>query len=113
MTAVALHTGGRPLLPGAIRRRGGTPAALVAAATGTPSGAVPEVGATEQPGVEIDVEARAGPVRHAYETAGPGRRRPHRGPGRAESCAVPLLRGPLPTGASTRYAESVRLGRYA
>ncbi|OSP23223.1 MFS transporter, partial [Streptomyces sp. 13-12-16] len=31
MTAVALHTGGRPLLPGAVRRRGGHPAAVVAA----------------------------------------------------------------------------------
>ncbi|WP_077798800.1 MFS transporter [Streptomyces sp. JHA26] len=71
MTAVALHTGGRPLLPGAIRRRGGTPAALVAAATGTPSGSVPEVGAPEQPVVEIDVDAPAVPVRRAYDTAGP------------------------------------------
>ncbi|MFF8091981.1 MFS transporter [Streptomyces sp. NPDC016675] len=71
MTAVALHTGGRPLLPGAIRRRGGTPAALVAAATGTPSGAVPEVGAPEQPVVEITVDAPAVPVRGAYDTAGP------------------------------------------
>ncbi|MEU9518516.1 MFS transporter [Streptomyces sp. NPDC048224] len=71
MTAVALHTGGRPLLPGAIRRRGGTPAALVAAATGTPSGAVPEVGAVEQPVVEIEVEAPAMAVRGAYDTAGP------------------------------------------
>ncbi|WP_217145254.1 MFS transporter [Streptomyces sp. AC627_RSS907] len=71
MTAVALHTGGRPLLPGTVRRRGGTPAALVAAATGTPSGAVPEVGAVEQPVVEIDVDAPAPPVRRAYDTAGP------------------------------------------
>ncbi|TDT41081.1 putative MFS family arabinose efflux permease [Streptomyces sp. BK208] len=71
MTAVALHTGGRPLLPGAIRRRGGTPAALVAAATGTPSGAVPEVGAVEQPVVEIEVEAPAVAVQGAYDTAGP------------------------------------------
>ncbi|MFE1012663.1 MFS transporter [Streptomyces sp. NPDC058794] len=71
MTAVALHTGGRPLLPGAIRRRGGTPAALVAAATGTPSGAVPEVGAVEQPVVEIDVDAPAPAVQRAYDTAGP------------------------------------------
>ncbi|GJF20129.1 MFS transporter [Streptomyces sp. HO565] len=71
MTAVALHTGGRPLLPGAIRRRGGTPAALVAAATGTPSGAVPQVGAMEQPVVQIDMDARAVPVQRAYDTAGP------------------------------------------
>ncbi|MGW0815943.1 MFS transporter [Streptomyces viridiviolaceus] len=71
MTAVALHTGGRPLLPGAVRRRGGTPAALVAATTGTPSGAVPEVGAAEQPVVEIPVDAPAVPVQRAYDTAGP------------------------------------------
>ncbi|MGW0863103.1 MFS transporter [Streptomyces sp. NPDC002611] len=71
MTAVALHTGGRPLLPGAIRRRGGHPAALVAAATGTPSGAVPEIGAPEQPVVEIPVEAAAIPTQRAYDKAGP------------------------------------------
>jgi MFS family permease len=71
LTAVALHTGGRPLLlPGAVRRRGGHPAALVAAHTGTPSGAVPEVGAAEQPVVEFPVDAPA-PVRDAYGTAGP------------------------------------------
>ncbi|MCK8431729.1 MFS transporter [Streptomyces sp. D2-8] len=70
MTAVALHTGGRPLLPGAIRRRGGHPAALVAAATGTPSGAIPEIGAPEQPVVEISVEAAAVPAQRAYDKAG-------------------------------------------
>ncbi|CAM5669243.1 MFS transporter [Streptomyces purpurascens] len=71
MTAVALHTGGRPLLPGAIRRRGGHPAALVAAATGTPTGTVPEIGAPEQPVVEISVEAAAIPTQRAYDKAGP------------------------------------------
>ncbi|MFC9126765.1 MFS transporter [Streptomyces sp. NPDC057099] len=71
MTAVALHTGGRPLLPGAIRRRGGHPAALVAAATGTPTGTVPEIGAPEQPVVEIAVEAAAIPTQRAYDKAGP------------------------------------------
>ncbi|MET9821985.1 MFS transporter [Streptomyces sp. NPDC006349] len=81
MTAVALHTGGRPLLPGAIRRRGGTPAALVAAATGTPSGAVPEVGAVEQPVVEIDVAAPALAVQGAYDTAGPRQAAAAPGPG--------------------------------
>jgi MFS family permease len=70
MTAVALHTGGRPLLPGAIRRRGGHPAALVAAATGTPTGAVPEIGAPEQPVVEIQVEAAAVPAQRDYGKAG-------------------------------------------
>ncbi|MDT0393764.1 MFS transporter, partial [Streptomyces edwardsiae] len=56
MTAVALHTGGRPLLPGAVRRRGGHPAAVVAAATATPAGLVPEVGAPEQPVIEIPLD---------------------------------------------------------
>ncbi|MFJ4537849.1 MFS transporter [Streptomyces tibetensis] len=70
MTAVALHTGGRPLLPGAIRRRGGHPAALVAAATGTPTGAIPEIGAPEQPVVEIPVETPAVPAQAAYDKAG-------------------------------------------
>jgi MFS family permease len=70
MTAVALHTGGRPLLPGAIRRRGGHPAALVAAATGTPTGAVPEIGAPEQPVVEIQVEAAVVPAQRDYGKAG-------------------------------------------
>ncbi|MEU0893504.1 MFS transporter [Streptomyces massasporeus] len=70
MTAVALHTGGRTLLPGAIRRRGGHPAALVAAATGTPTGAIPEIGAPEQPVVEIPVETPAVPAQAAYGKAG-------------------------------------------
>ncbi|KES05621.1 MFS transporter [Streptomyces toyocaensis] len=69
MTAVALHTGGRPLLPGAVRRRGGHPAALVAAATGTPTGAVPEVGAQEQPVVEIPLDGTPAPAQRAYDTA--------------------------------------------
>jgi MFS family permease len=70
MTAVALHTGGRPLLPGAIRRRGGHPAALVAATTGTPNGAVPEIGAPEQPVVEIPMDTPAVPAQRAYDKAG-------------------------------------------
>ncbi|MER7487318.1 MFS transporter [Streptomyces sp. NPDC126497] len=69
MTAVALHTGGRPLLPGAVRRRGGHPAAVVAAATGTPAGPVPEVGAPEQPVVEIPLDGTPAPARHTYDTA--------------------------------------------
>ncbi|MEV5934652.1 MFS transporter [Streptomyces sp. NPDC052079] len=69
MTAVALHTGGRPLLPGAVRRRGGHPAALVAAGSGAPTGAVPEVGAPEQPVVEIPLDGTPAPARRAYDTA--------------------------------------------
>jgi MFS family permease len=70
MTAVALHTSGRPLLAGAIRRRGGHPAALVAAATGTPTGTVPEIGAPEQAVVEITVDTPAVPAQRAYGKAG-------------------------------------------
>ncbi|MFF5255347.1 MFS transporter [Streptomyces leeuwenhoekii] len=81
MTAVALHTGGRPLLPGAVRRRGGTPAAVVAASPGTPAGAVPEVGAPEQPVVEITVDAPAVPAQRAYDTAGPRQAAGTPGPG--------------------------------
>ncbi len=69
MTGVALHTGGRPLLPGAVRRRGGHPAAVVAATTGTPSGAVPEVGAPEQSVVEIPLDGTPAAAQGAYDTA--------------------------------------------
>ncbi|WP_053635830.1 MFS transporter [Streptomyces sp. XY152] len=69
MTAVALHTGGRPLLPGAVRRRGGHPAAVLAAATGTPTGSVPEVGAPEQPVVEIPLDGTPAPAQRTYDTA--------------------------------------------
>ncbi|MDX3246411.1 MFS transporter [Streptomyces sp. ME18-1-4] len=51
MTAVALHTGGRPVLAGGVLRRGG--------------------GSPEQPVVEIAVETPAVPDRDAYDTAGP------------------------------------------
>ncbi|GKQ37144.1 sugar MFS transporter [Streptomyces sp. A012304] len=71
MTAVALHTSGRPLLPGTVRRRGGTPTAVVAAATGARAGSVPPVGAPEQPVVEIEVDAPPVPARRAFDTAGP------------------------------------------
>ncbi|MCX4700841.1 MFS transporter [Streptomyces sp. NBC_01373] len=71
MTAVALHTGGRPLLTGAVRRRGGTPAAVVAASTGTPADALPQAGLSEQPVVEIPIDAPAVPARQSYDTAGP------------------------------------------
>ncbi|OKJ33300.1 MFS transporter [Streptomyces sp. CB01580] len=72
-TAVALHTGGRPLLPGAVRRRGGAPAALLAASSGAVPGPVPELGAPEQAVAEISPPAlRAGrPDRDAFRTAGP------------------------------------------
>lgn len=55
MTAVALHAGGRPLVPGSVRRRGGAPAAVLAASAGAPTGAVPRVGAPELEVAEISV----------------------------------------------------------
>jgi len=70
MTAVALHTSGRPLLSRAVRRRGGTPAVVVAASTGTPADALAQV-APEQPVVEIPIDAPAVPARQDYGTAGP------------------------------------------
>jgi MFS family permease len=70
LTAVALHTTGHPLLSGAVRRRGGTPAAVVAASTGTPADALPQI-APEQPVVEIPIDAPAAPAQQAYDTAGP------------------------------------------
>ncbi|MFG2781102.1 MFS transporter [Streptomyces prunicolor] len=71
MTGVALQTGGRLLLPGTVRRRGGTPGAVVAASGGIPTGPVPEIGAPEQPVVEIPLDAPAIPAQGAYDTAGP------------------------------------------
>ncbi|MFE9907857.1 MFS transporter [Streptomyces clavifer] len=73
VTAVALHTGGRPLVPGSVRRRGGAPAALLAATTGSLSGAVPKLGAPEQAVTELSVPAlrRRRMVRSAFRTAGP------------------------------------------
>ncbi|CAM5294837.1 MULTISPECIES: MFS transporter [Streptomyces] len=74
VTAVALHTGGRPLVPGSVRRRGGVPVALLAAtATGSMPGAVPKLGAPEQTVTELRVPAlrRRRLVRSAIRTAGP------------------------------------------
>ncbi|MFF2009012.1 MFS transporter [Streptomyces sp. NPDC058195] len=71
-TAVALHTGGRPLVPGSVRRRGGAPAALLAVTTGAVPGAVPKLGAPEQAVTEISLPVRRRrPVRGAFRTAGP------------------------------------------
>ncbi|MFI7234556.1 MFS transporter [Streptomyces cyaneofuscatus] len=70
VTAVALHTGGRPLVPGSVRRRGGAPAALLAATTGSLSGAVPKLGSPEQAVTELRVRRRR-LVRSAIRTAGP------------------------------------------
>ncbi|GAA3806478.1 MFS transporter [Streptomyces chiangmaiensis] len=80
LTAVALHTGGRPLLPGAARRR--TSAVVVAVTTGTPSGAVPPtVCAPEQTVVEIPLDATAVAAQGEYDTAGPRQAGAAPGPG--------------------------------
>ncbi|MFH8471865.1 MFS transporter [Streptomyces sp. NPDC018000] len=73
VTAVALHTGGRPLVPGSVRRRGGAPAALLAVTTGAVPGAVPKLGAPEQAVTEISLPAlrRRRLGRSAFRTAGP------------------------------------------
>ncbi|MFD4989688.1 MFS transporter [Streptomyces sp. NPDC058374] len=71
LALIALHTTGRPLVLGTIRRRGGAPAALVAAATGAPSGTVPQLGAPEQPVAPLTVTGRH-LTRRALSTAGPG-----------------------------------------
>ncbi|MFZ3470106.1 MFS transporter [Streptomyces sp. 4.24] len=64
MAAVALHVGGRPLVPGSVRRRGGAPAAVLAAGAGAPTGAVPRVGAQELEVVEL-AELAVRPARSA------------------------------------------------
>ncbi|MCT9087743.1 MFS transporter [Streptomyces sp. ASQP_92] len=60
MSAVALHTSGRPLVPGSIRRRGGTPAAVVAGRVGASgAGLLPQIGVREQEVAEIAIRSRA------------------------------------------------------
>ncbi|MFE7412311.1 MFS transporter [Streptomyces laurentii] len=58
MTAVARHASGRPLVPGSIRRRGGAPAAFLAATTSAPPSLLPQIGAPEQPVTPIRVPSR-------------------------------------------------------
>ncbi|MEV0784222.1 MFS transporter [Streptomyces sp. NPDC050423] len=72
VTAVALHTGGRPLVPGSVRRRGGAPAALLSVTTGAVPGAVPRLGAPEQAVTELSLPElrRRRLVRSAFRTAG-------------------------------------------
>ncbi|MER5731158.1 MFS transporter [Streptomyces sp. NPDC002138] len=61
LTAVALHAGGRPLVPGSVRRRGGAPAAVLAAGAGAAAaGRVPRVGAPELTVAEIAVRPLPG-----------------------------------------------------
>ncbi|MFF9017528.1 MFS transporter [Streptomyces sp. NPDC014870] len=74
MTAVALHTSGRPLVPGSIRRRGGAPAAVLAGTTGSTPGLVPQMGAPEQEIAEIPVPVPHKATRQAFHLARPSDR---------------------------------------
>ncbi|MDT9690687.1 MFS transporter [Streptomyces sp. P9(2023)] len=74
MTAVALHTSGRPLVPGSIHRRGGAPAALLAGTTTSATGLVPQLGAPEQEVTEISVPSRRRADRRAFRLARPSDR---------------------------------------
>ncbi|MEV6328905.1 MFS transporter [Streptomyces sp. NPDC051909] len=58
MTAVARHASGRPLVPGSVHRRGGAPAAVLAATT-TPTPRVPQMGAPEQQITPVPVPTTA------------------------------------------------------
>ncbi|MFF9910461.1 MFS transporter [Streptomyces sp. NPDC013457] len=71
MTAVALHTSGRPLVPGSVRRRGGAPAAVLAGTTTAATGLVPQMGAPEQEVTEIPVPTRRRADRRSFRLARP------------------------------------------
>ncbi|MFE5619995.1 MFS transporter [Streptomyces sp. NPDC056470] len=74
MTAVALHTSGRPLVPGSVRRRGGAPAAVLAGTTTAATGLVPQMGAPEQEVTEIPVPSRRRADRRSFRLARPSDR---------------------------------------
>ncbi|MFF8604746.1 MFS transporter [Streptomyces sp. NPDC015346] len=75
MTAVALHTSGRPLVPGSVRRRGGAPAAVLAGTTTAATGLVPQMGAPEQQVTPVRVPTRRRPTaQRSYRLARPGDR---------------------------------------
>ncbi|MGW6565250.1 MFS transporter [Streptomyces sp. NPDC054975] len=74
MTAVALHTSGRPLVPGSIRRRGGAPAAVLAGTTGSTTGLVPQMGAPEQEVTEIPVPTGPQAAQRSFHLARPSDR---------------------------------------
>ncbi|MFG3286691.1 MFS transporter [Streptomyces sp. NPDC048111] len=59
MSAVALHTGGRPLVPGSIRRRGGMPAAVVVGRGVGSGGLLPQIGVPEQEVAEVPLHSRS------------------------------------------------------
>ena len=74
MTAVALHTAGRPLVPGSIRRRGGAPAAVLAGTTGGGTGPAPQMGAPEQQITEIPLPPARRAARASFRLARPSAR---------------------------------------
>ncbi|QGZ48870.1 MFS transporter [Streptomyces sp. QHH-9511] len=75
MTAVALHTSGRPLVPGSVRRRGGAPAAVVAGTTTAATGLVPQMGAPEQQVAPVRVPTRRrAAAQRSFHLARPGDR---------------------------------------
>ncbi|MET9434253.1 MFS transporter [Streptomyces sp. NPDC006551] len=74
MTAVALHTSGRPLVPGSVRRRGGAPAAVVAGTTTASTGLLPQMGAPEQEVTELPVSANPRVVQRSFRLARPNDR---------------------------------------
>ncbi len=78
LTAVALHTGGRPLLPGAARRR--TSAVVVAVTTGTPRARCPPSAHRSRRSWSSRSTA-AGTAREEYDTAGPQQTAAAPGPG--------------------------------
>ncbi|MEV4948559.1 MFS transporter [Streptomyces sp. NPDC053755] len=74
MTAVALHTSGRPLVPGSVRRRGGAPAAVVAGTTSASTGLLPQIGAPEQEIAELPVATSRRAVQRSFRLARPADR---------------------------------------
>ncbi|MET3983733.1 MFS transporter [Streptomyces sp. PvR034] len=90
LTAVALHAGGRPLVPGSVRRRGGAPAAVLAAGAGAAlSGRLPRVGAPELTVVDVTVRPLPGRTPLRVLLRSPAARYPRLGSGtRARSAAM-------------------------
>ncbi|MDJ0385788.1 MFS transporter [Streptomyces sp. G-G2] len=89
LTAVALHAGGRPLVPGSVRRRGGAPAAVLAAVSGAASGPVPRVGAPELTITDVTVAPLPGRAPPRVLLRAPAARYPRLGSGtRVRSAAM-------------------------
>ncbi|MGY0023943.1 MFS transporter [Streptomyces sp. cg35] len=73
LTAVALHTGGRPLFAGAARRRSGAPVGAIVPPSGVLEQPVVEITAIEMPAV---AQALPEPVQDEFTTAGPAGTQP-------------------------------------